>query len=313
MKDRFTYLPLVASRVAWGLAVTSTGTIRTPPGSPYPSPTVRHPADHIFTWERGRTLDAFQVLAIQRGGGWFESAATGRMRLEEGTVFLLFPGTWHRYAPDRRTGWAESWIEFEGPVPDSLRANGVLDVARPVYPGALSVEAAQLVRSCHDLAEVQPPGFAGQLAAAVFQVLALLVATRAEAEQPPSQVRQLVRRAEIRLLEGFDEGLRIRDLARELGISESHLRRVFKTSTGLSPKEYLLDLRLRRVRILLRGSALTLGEVAARTGYDSAYHLSAEFKKRVGVAPSRWRSERRGEVGAGPAGRGEPSANGRQS
>jgi AraC-like DNA-binding protein len=242
-------------------------------------------------------LEAFQVLAIQRGGGWFESAATGRIRLDEGTVFLLFPGIWHRYAPDRRTGWTESWIEFEGPVPERLRTTRMFDVARPVYPGALSAEVAQLVRSCHDLADVQPPGFAGQLAASALQMLSLVVATRAEAEQPPSQVRQLVRRAKIRLLEGFDEGLRIREVARELGISESHLRRVFKANTGLSPKEYLLNLRLRQVRILLRGSALTLGEIAARTGYDSAYHLSAEFKKRVGIAPSRWRAERRGKAG----------------
>ncbi len=293
MKDGFAYLPLVASRMVWGLVVTSTGFVRTPPGSIYPSKSLSHPADHLFTWARGRTLDCFQLLTIQRGGGWFESAPSGRIRIEEGAAFVLYPGVWHRYAPDEQTGWDESWIELEGPVLDRLRDVGELDERRPVFLGALSADVAGLMRECHDLADVQPPGYGGQLSAAALRVVSLVVASRAMEERPPSQAQEVVRRAKIRLLEGFDEPLRIRDVARELGIAESHFRRIFKASTGLSPKEYLIDLRLRQVRILLRGSPLTLGEIAARTGYDSAYHLSAEFKKRVGIAPSQWRAARR--------------------
>ncbi len=306
---------MVPGRLAWGIAVTSTGWVRTLAGASYPSAALSHPADHMFSWARGRTLDCFQLLAIQRGSGWFESRETGRLRLEEGCVFLLFPGVWHRYAPDPDTGWTEAWVEFEGPVPERLHANGTLSEARPLYPRAFSSDAAELVRACHDLADTQPPGFVGQLAAAALQVIGLIAASRAAAEQPPSHVQDLVRRAKIRLLEGFDEGLRIGDVARELGIAESHLRRVFKSGTGLSPKQYLLDLRLRQVRILLRSSALTLGEIAERTGYDSAFHLSAEFKKRVGVPPSHWRSIDRSQPGEskrkGVSPKAEGSAEGR--
>lgn len=293
MEDSFTYLPLAATSPAWGLAVTSTGFVRTPPGSDYPSTALRHPADHLFTWERGRTLDCFQVLCVQRGAGWLETRKTGRVRIEEGSVFLLFPGVWHRYAPDRETGWSEVWVEFEGEIPERLRDGGMLSEEAPIFPLVLALDVAERMRFCHELARTQALGFAGQLAAAALQVLAALVASRATDRQSTSHVQNVVRRAKLILLERFEEPLRIRDVARELGIAESHLRRVFKVSTGLSPKDYLLELRMRQVRILLRGSSLTLGEIAERTGYHSGYHLSAEFKKRTGVSPSAWRTERR--------------------
>ncbi len=297
MEDSFTYLPLAATGSAWGLAVTSTGFVRTPPGSDYPSTALRHPADHLFTWERGRTLDCFQVLSVRRGAGWLETRDSGRRRIEEGAVFVLFPGVWHRYAPDRGTGWSEAWIEFEGEIPERLRADGVLSVRAPVFPLVAASDVSELMRSCHELARTQAPGFAGQLAAATLQILATLAASRDTNRQPTTHVQNVVRKAKRLFLERFEEPLRIRDVARELGIADSHLRRVFKASTGLSPKDYLLELRLRQVRILLRGSSLTLGEIAERTGYNSGYHLSAEFKKRTGTSPSVWRAERRSCAG----------------
>lgn len=292
MNDSFTYLPPATTELAWGLAVASTGFVRTPPDSPYPSTALRHPADHLFTWARGRTLDCFQVLFVQRGAGWFETRESGRLRIEEGSTFLLFPGVWHRYAPDRETGWSETWIEFEGMIPERLRAEGVLSEETPNYGPAPAPDIAERMRFCHELARTQAPGSAGQLAAATLQILAALAASRESGRQPTSHVQNVVQRAKLLLLERFEGALRIQDVARELGIAESHLRRVFKASTGLSPKDYLLELRLRQVRILLQGSSLTLGEIAERTGYNSGYHLSAEFKKRIGVSPSAWRVER---------------------
>ncbi|MGC1480726.1 MAG: AraC family transcriptional regulator [Chthoniobacterales bacterium] len=291
MLESSTYLPLVPERLAWGLAVVSTGFIRTPPNSVYPSRQLRHPDDHMFTWDRGRTLEDFQILTIRRGGGSFESRESGRLRLAEGSALLLFPGVWHRYRPDPQTGWTETWIEFTGSIPKQLRQAGILDPARPVFPAVLTPELTASTRSAIELSRTRSPGFAGQLAATTLQILAALSASRDRTHQPPSHVQQTVERAQTLLLERFDEPHRIRDVARELGIAESHLRRVFKKLTGLSPKEYVLDLRLREVRILLQGSTQTLAEIAERTGYNSAYHLSAEFKKRTGISPSHWRSQ----------------------
>jgi two-component system response regulator YesN len=63
----------------------------------------------------------------------------------------------------------------------------------------------------------------------------------------------------------------------------------------LTPKQYLAAVRVRRAEELLAGTKLTIAEVARRLGYSSAYHLSADFKKRVGHSPQVWRARIAGE------------------
>ena len=114
VKDAFfRYLPVGAADRAWGLWVTVGGTTLIPPGTPYPP--LLHPEGYQFDWKRGRVLNEFQFVYITRGRGVFESRPTGRRSVEAGTLFILFPGVWHRYAPDPGTGWDEHYVSFDGP------------------------------------------------------------------------------------------------------------------------------------------------------------------------------------------------------
>ncbi len=104
------YLPVSRRDERWGLYVTTAGQSRIPPQAAYP-PSL-HPRNYNFDWQHGRVLMDHQVVYISRGRGWFESHGTGRRRIESGDAFLLFPGLWHRYRPDRQTGWDEHWVGF---------------------------------------------------------------------------------------------------------------------------------------------------------------------------------------------------------
>ena len=70
--DYFTYLPDNALCEALGCTAFSTGYTRILPGSAYPP--VRHPDDHHFIWEKGRTLQAYQFALISEGHGQLQSA-----------------------------------------------------------------------------------------------------------------------------------------------------------------------------------------------------------------------------------------------
>lgn len=289
MRDYFTYLPLAEETLVWGAGVTSTGFLCTRPGGQYPPTTLGHPPDHIFTWKRGRILDSWQIVHVHGGRGEFESKPTGRCRVEAGTAFILFPGEWHRYRPDRETGWTESWVEFEGSVPDRLRSSGSLNPAMAVFPGEKPEEFSDVLARIHEQATGLPFGFAAHLATSALQLLALLVQQKGTPNVPDSPAQGVVKRARALLEKESSEPVCIRTMARELGVAESHFRRIFKAHTGVSPKQYYRAIRHRRVRALLQSSALTVAEIAVRTGYHSAFHLSAEFSKETGQPPSVWR------------------------
>ncbi|MEM7489544.1 MAG: AraC family transcriptional regulator [Pseudomonadota bacterium] len=75
--------------------------------------------------------------------------------------------------------------------------------------------------------------------------------------------------------------------------------RAFKETTGLAPHQYLIDRRISRVKDLLLRGQEGLADIAYITGFSSQSHMTATFKKRVGVAPGQWRSATRSEVKVG--------------
>ncbi|WP_251095471.1 helix-turn-helix domain-containing protein [Streptomyces sp. Caat 7-52] len=75
----------------------------------------------------------------------------------------------------------------------------------------------------------------------------------------------------------------VRDVARELAVSERQLRNLFTDGVGVSPKHYT---RIDRVRtVLTRASTAPWSEVAAGTGYYDQSHMTSDFRALMGVPP----------------------------
>lgn len=87
----------------------------------------------------------------------------------------------------------------------------------------------------------------------------------------------------------FDESLRIEELAAMAGFSvyqfEQRVRRLFQ----MSPLQLLHKLRLDEATRLLRETALSLGEIALRTGWCDQSAFTRHFSRYAGIAPGRFR------------------------
>ncbi|MBB5076259.1 helix-turn-helix domain-containing protein [Nonomuraea endophytica] len=83
---------------------------------------------------------------------------------------------------------------------------------------------------------------------------------------------------------------RVPEVARELGVSERHLRNLFHDAAGMSPKRYA---RIHRVRSVLAGAGEEpWAELAAETGFYDQSHLSADFRALMGTPPGAFRAGR---------------------
>ncbi len=83
--------------------------------------------------------------------------------------------------------------------------------------------------------------------------------------------------------------LSLGELADKLGVSPFHLQRVFKSETGISPRQFSAGLRAEKLRQGLRdGSDVTSAMYDA--GYQSPAPLYAEAQPRLGMQPSQYRS-----------------------
>ena len=76
------------------------------------------------------------------------------------------------------------------------------------------------------------------------------------------------------------------DLAASVNLSPSRFRELFTRQAGVGPAQYLQRLRLRRARLLIERTFLSVKEVMALVGYNDPSHFSRDFRRLHGVAPS---------------------------
>ncbi|HHW09589.1 MAG TPA: AraC family transcriptional regulator [Firmicutes bacterium] len=81
---------------------------------------------------------------------------------------------------------------------------------------------------------------------------------------------------------------KLKDIAQELYVSESHLRNLLKKELGLSFRQTLLRVKMRQAKHLLVKSGLSVGEVALKVGYSDHRHFTRAFTLMEGISPSRY-------------------------
>ena len=274
----------------WGLTVSTVGYEEIEPGDPYP--THGHADGYYFELERGRELNEYQLLYLTEGEGIFHSATVREAPLREGDLWLLFPGEWHSYHPNPKTGWKSYWIGFKGRnVDDRVRA-GFLSPQKPVYHVGFSDEIVRLYKQAYDTAVIEAAYSQQLMAGMVNHLIGLMYSLERNIQLSRNQAHvDMISRARLRIRESLESSLTIQQVAEEMGVSYSNFRKLFKEHTGLSPATYQQDLRLQRAKELLSTTAMSIKEIAYRLNFDSPDYFSAKFKSKTGHKPSDLRSE----------------------
>jgi AraC family transcriptional regulator, regulatory protein of adaptative response / DNA-3-methyladenine glycosylase II len=105
-------------------------------------------------------------------------------------------------------------------------------------------------------------------------------------------VPRLARAAATRIAAGALNGHSVADLARDLGVSERHLRRVLEREIGASPLELAQTHRLLLAKQLLADTDLAIARVAYASGFQSLRRFNTVFRRQYRMAPSALRASR---------------------
>lgn len=91
------------------------------------------------------------------------------------------------------------------------------------------------------------------------------------------------------MLQNLHKPVQMSTLGALAGISMSHFFHLFKLATDFTPNDFLIRARMCRACELLRGTDLSVKEVAASLGYDDPFYFSRLFKSVNGVSPRGYR------------------------
>ncbi len=102
---------------------------------------------------------------------------------------------------------------------------------------------------------------------------------------PPDALRS----SRMQVHERLDEHWTVARMAQLAHMSPSRFAVLYKRILGVSPTEDLIEARLARAQELLTNTGMSVGQVAAQTGFASPSYFSRLFRRRVGATPSDYR------------------------
>ena len=86
-----------------------------------------------------------------------------------------------------------------------------------------------------------------------------------------------------------DEEYNADKLAKDIAMSRASLYKKMQTILGITPTDFIRNVRLKRAAQLLADTQLTINEIAGRVGFVTPRNFSSQFKKMFGVTPSEYR------------------------
>jgi AraC-like DNA-binding protein len=85
--------------------------------------------------------------------------------------------------------------------------------------------------------------------------------------------------------------MKIARLADVCHMSESHFRRLFEENIGMTPVEYLNQVRIKKACDLIRKTGSSMEEIATKVGFTTTSTFNRNFKRITGTSPYQWKKQ----------------------
>lgn len=126
----------------------------------------------------------------------------------------------------------------------------------------------------------------------LWDILWRLAELNADPEAIPPAVHPAVQRVKQMIEIRLADRIRVADLAREIDVSQNHLTRLFRQTTGTTISAYIQSLRMQRAHYLLTHSSLSIKAIAEEVGITDLHYFNKTVRRNLGDAPRRVRARR---------------------
>ncbi len=244
----------------------------------------------IFTWHMDHTsspgkpgvyryYEFYSFSHMHAGSGWFATDEAPFTEMFPGDAVLVAPGFRHGYR-GYKDHYIEDSVSFFGPLADRMALAGM--IPNQVFHLGKNRRLLPIIELLRD------PSLASQYQAnMMLQQLLLDIFLKNRS----GTVQDCNIKLELLLTEIQGKPAHwwtVEEMAEFCELSKSRFRQVFQTYTGMLPKEYLQQSKIKYAASLLISSACQVQEAAALTGFSDPFHFSRVFKAVTGLSPSNY-------------------------
>lgn len=285
---KFKYLNINSLDKDYEIRVNTVGFQSLTPDSTYPPS--GHPTGYFFNKERGRILDEYQFIFISKGEGRFFAEHYNNMPIKQGKLIMIFPKQWHTYYPLKGTGWDEYYIGFNGPTINTVISKMPIIQENQIFDIGLNEELEDLFRKA--ISNAQKEGkqqlIQQYLSGIVMHMIGLILSASFN-HNDKKDIDNKIDTAKSIMMENIYKNIDLIQIAGELNMSYSYLRKTFKKATGYSPNQYFQEMKIKKAKELLFSTNVSIKEICFILGYNSPEYFTNLFKKQVGKTPTEYR------------------------
>lgn len=238
-----------------------------------------------------QVVDYYLIHIVTSGNGTFQCRGK-TYSLKAGDSFFIFPGELVRYEADAQTPWCYRWISLQGELAPALMERIRVTPDRPIIYAEDHEPIVSLYKQAYDClkqgsteCDLQASAFARLIMAAYMKLQPKEEKkTGTEHSLAREQIEHAVRYMSLQ----YYQPIVIDEMAAELGYHRTHFSKMFKQVIGVSPYQFLTNIRMKKAIRLLK-EPLSIQEIATSVGYQDPLYFSKQFKKIHGLSPREYR------------------------
>lgn len=228
---------------------------------------------------------------VTKGYGTFKF--NGKVyNLKQGDIFILLKGMKVEYVASIDDPWEYYWIGFSG-----SNANEYLNRTSITNSCVANCEEnskiPQIILNMCKISKTYNPSRSDDILL-LKELYSLLYALIEEFPKPfeykDKELHTYIQDSLNFINSNYMHSITVQEIADYVNLSRSYLYKMFIKNLGISPQRYLINLRMYKATLLLKGTKLPIGEVASSVGYSDSLLFSKTFSKHFSMSPLNYRN-----------------------
>jgi AraC family transcriptional regulator of arabinose operon len=212
-------------------------------------------------------------------------------QLEPGSVFIYRPHEEQYYGHGKNKAFMSHWVHFTGYGVEELLSGAGLS-EKCVFNVGISKTIANIYEAMLLELKDKNPGYELMVSSFLINLVAV-IARKLDPEfyGNLSESRKEIHDSVRYINNNYDKRIYIKELAEMAHLCPDRYTCIFKEVMGITPLQYIINLRIQKSCELIRRTSLGIGQIAAMVGFDDQLYFSRLFKKNNGLSPSKYRAK----------------------
>lgn len=238
------------------------------------------------SWGPG-VRDHFLIHLVVSGKGQYTCDGKS-YELKAGDLFLIKPSQVVSYIADEDEPWEYYWVGFNGTYAQKIVSVLPFKETCPVYSPKDFESCKEYLYQIYENSGNSIKNSAAMLGY-LYLFLAKLIEESNLISPAPSVAQSNYVIEAIKYIQfNYSTDISVDDIANAVGISRSHLYRVFVSNLNQSPIDYLTEYRINEACNLIKNTNLSISQIAVSVGFFDQFYFSRVFKKIKKIPPSKY-------------------------